>query len=185
MPAAASRGPPRRDDRSQARQHRSCPWGPQPSQPHTPPVPRRPISDRGPQRQGRLAAPATPAGPRSLTRPGRSPGSAAAGEQGRPRPQAAPPGPRASSPCPPTAGTRTKDPVKPRLTRPRSFRDDTEEVTGSNPVRPTIFRARVRRKATIDSHLGRGRPSPELRALQDAATGRGGDRTVGERRPSG
>ena len=32
---------------------------------------------------------------------------------------------------------------------------DTEEVTGSNPVRPTVFRARVRRKVTTDCHLSR------------------------------
>jgi hypothetical protein len=50
-----------------------------------------------------------------------------------PRPSSRPAG---QSGMPPNARTRDKKPVKPRLTRPRSFRDDTEEVTGSNPVRP-------------------------------------------------
>ena len=47
--------------------------------------------------------------------------------------------PAGQSGMPPTTRKTHKRPVKPRLTRPRSFRDDTEEVTGSNPVRPTTF----------------------------------------------
>jgi hypothetical protein len=104
-----------------------------------PPVPRRPIIGSRPERQGRHAAPASPARLRPvLDPPTRSSGSAAIEGQGRPRPQAATPGPRASPACPQPQGTPAKDLVKPRLTRPRSFRDNTEEVTGSNPVRPTM-----------------------------------------------
>ena len=141
MPRGREPRATRRDDRSQARQHRSCPWGPQPPQPHTRLFPAARLSDRGPRRQGRLTAPASPAGlrpvldpPGPLTQDRQLSGNRA--DHG-PRPhlhQARGPVRHAA-----TAGNTGKRPVKPRLTRPRSFRDDTEVVTGSNPVRPTIF----------------------------------------------
>jgi hypothetical protein len=140
MPRGRQPRATRRDDRSPARQHSSCPWGPQPPQPHTRLSPAARLSARGRERPGRLTAPASPAGLGPvLDPPARSSGSAAAGETG----QTTAPGrhtrPAGQSSMPATARNTDKRPVKPRLTRPRSFRDDTEEITGSNPVRPTPF----------------------------------------------
>ncbi len=85
------------------------------------------LSARGPERQGRLTAPATPAGLRPvLDPPARSPGIGSYRETG----QTTAPGrhtrPAGQSSMPATAQNTDKRPVKPRLTRPRSFRDDTE-----------------------------------------------------------
>jgi hypothetical protein len=106
---------------------------------HPAPVPAARLSARCREHQGRLRRRrCRPGSARSLTRPPAHPRSAAIGEQGRPRPRPL------HQACGPVRHARNRrehgqKPVKPRLTRSRSFRDDTEEVTGSNPVRPTPF----------------------------------------------
>ena len=70
MPRGREPRATRRDDRSQARQHRSCPWAPQPPQPHTrscsPPPDYRLAARRV---KNALAAPAAPAGLRPVLDP--------------------------------------------------------------------------------------------------------------------
>jgi hypothetical protein len=86
------------------------------------------LSARSREPQGRLTAPATPAGLRPVLDP-----PARSSKIGSYREQATPgaPGrtstrPAGQSGMPATAGNTDKRPVKPRLTRPRSFRDDME-----------------------------------------------------------
>src|SRR5215469_15130581 len=90
------------------------------------------LSARCRERQGRLTAPATPAGLRPvLDPPVRSPKIGSYRETGHAKvPGRASNRPAGQSSMPATAGNTDKRPAKPRLTRPRSFRDDTEEVGG-------------------------------------------------------
>src|SRR6266571_1139781 len=97
-----------------------------------PPVPRRPIIGSRPAASrtpdgagfaGRAApGPLTRTGP--LTRIGSSRGTRQTTAPGRAA------GPRASPACPRTPPKHGQNPVKPRLTRPRSFRDDIEPDAG-------------------------------------------------------
>jgi hypothetical protein len=106
------------------------------------------LSDRGPPRPGRLTAPASPAG----LRPALDPHGAAHPDRQQPG-NRADHGPRLSSRpagqsgMPSNARNTGKKPVKPRLTRPRSFRDDTEEVAWpiSRP-RPRSVSSRPKRR---------------------------------------
>ena len=123
MPRGREPRATRRDDRSQARQHRSCPWGPQPPQPHTLLFPAARLSARGPERQGRLRRRLRRPGLRPVLDPARAAHqrSGSYRETGHARPQGSP---RASPACPQPAENRDKRLHTGRLTRPRSFRDD-------------------------------------------------------------
>ena len=99
--------------------------GPAAPQPHTLLFPAARLSARSRERQGRPAAPATPARLRLvLDPPARSPGIGSYRETG----QTTAPGrytrPAGQSSMPATARKTNKRPANPRLTRPRSFRDD-------------------------------------------------------------
>jgi hypothetical protein len=83
------------------------------------------LSARSRERQGRLAAPATPARLRLvLDPPARSPGIGSYQETGQTMAPGRHTRPAGQSGMPATARNTDKRPANPRLTRPRSFRDD-------------------------------------------------------------
>ena len=103
------------------------------------------LSARGRERQGRLTAPATPAGlrpvldpPRPLTQDRQLSGNRKHQAPGRTSTR-----PAGQSGMPATAGNTGKRPVKPRLTPPRSFRDDIAKAVGGLNI-PDLATCQVR-----------------------------------------
>jgi hypothetical protein len=121
----------RRDDRSQARQAPELPMGPAATTTAYPALfPAARLQARGRERQGRLTAPATPARLRPVLDPTRplTQDRQLSGNRKRQAPGRTSTRPAGQSGMPATPRNTGKRPLKPRLTRPRSFRDDTEEV---------------------------------------------------------